>query len=130
MAIIALAVTALTFGGQRTAETARFRAFLTQTAALLRDGRAEAMRSMSEQVIRIDLAQRVITGPRGGIAMPKGVEALALVADGGTGSRSVAEITFYPRGNSSGGELTFSFRSQAYKIRVNWLTGNVSSARG
>jgi general secretion pathway protein H len=130
LAIIALAVTAFTFGGQRTSETARFRAFLTQTSAMLRDGRAHAMRSMTETVVRIDLANRTIAGPDGSrLNMPPGVELDALVAGTETKGKSIADIRFYPAGNASGAELSFSFRNQSYLIRVNWLTGNVTSQR-
>lgn len=130
LAIIAIAVTAFSFGGQRSSETARFRAFLTQTSALLREGRAMAMQSMEEKTVRIDFANRVISGPGGkGLAMPNGVELDAKVSGDEVAGKSAADIRFYPAGNTSGAELNFRFRNQTYTVRVNWLTGNVSTQR-
>lgn len=130
LAIIAIAVTAFSFGGQRTSETARFRAFLTETSALLREGRAEAMRTASETVVRIDFGKRLISGSGSrGVLMPDGVNLNAKVSGDEVKGKSIADIRFYPAGNSSGAELEFSFRNQSYTVRVNWLTGNVSSQR-
>jgi general secretion pathway protein H len=82
-----------------------------------------------ETVVRFDASGRMVEGPSGiSLAMPTGVSFSALVA-GGEASKQAADIRFYPAGNSSGGELTFTFGNQAYVIRVNWLTGNVSSQR-
>lgn len=129
MVILAMAAAAFSWGGQRTSETAKFRAFITQTSAMLRDGRARAMRNRAETVVRFDAGHRQVEGPDGkNLGMPPGVELSALVA-GDEAAKSTADIRFYPAGNSSGGALTFSFRNQAYVIRVNWLTGNVSSQR-
>ena len=129
LAILALAAAAFSWGGQRTSETAKFRAFITQTSAMLRDGRARAINGMSETIVRFDAANRKVVGPDGkSLGMPVGVELSALVA-GDEAAKSVADIRFYPAGNSSGGALTFSFRNQSYLIRINWLTGNVSSER-
>ena len=129
LAILAMAAAAFSWGGQRTSETAKFRAFITQTSAMLRDGRATAMRGMSETIVRFDAGNRRVVGPDGkSLGMPAGVELSALVA-GDEAAKSVADIRFYPAGNSSGGALTFSFRNQSYVIRINWLTGNVSSER-
>ncbi len=129
MVILAMAAAAFSWGGQRTSETAKFRAFITQTSAMLRDGRARAMRSRTEAVVRFDAGGRRVDGPGGeSLGMPQGVEFSALVA-GNEATTSAADIRFYPAGNSSGGALTFSFGNQSYVIRVNWLTGNVSSQR-
>ena len=129
LVILAMAAAAFSWGGQRTSETAKFRAFITQTSAMLRDGRAKAMLGMSETIVRFDTGNRRVEGPDGrNIGMPDGVELSALVA-GDEAVKTVADIRFYPAGNSSGGALTFSFRNLSYVIRVNWLTGNVSSQR-
>jgi general secretion pathway protein H len=129
MVILAMAAAAFSYGGQRTAETAKFRAFITQTSAMLREGRAQAMRSMSETAVRFDTGKRVVVGSDGSsLGLPPGVELSALIA-GDEAAKAVAAIRFYPAGNSSGGELKFNLRNQAYVIRVNWLTGNVSSER-
>ena len=61
--------------------------------------------------------------------MPDGVNLNAKVSGDEVKGKSIADIRFYPAGNSSGAELEFSFRNQSYTVRVNWLTGNVSSQR-
>lgn len=130
MVILAMAAAAFSWGGNRTSESAKFRAFITQTSAMLRDGRARAIRGRTETVVRFDAGGRLVLGPGGDrLGMPQGVKFSALVA-GDEATKSAADIRFYPAGNSSGGALTFTFGNQAYVIRVNWLTGNVSSQRG
>lgn len=79
--------------------------------------------------MRFDAGNRRVEGPDGrSLGLPPGVELSALVA-GNEAGKARADIKFYPAGNSSGGVLTFSFRNQAYTIKVNWLTGNVISER-
>ncbi len=129
MVILAMAAAAFSWGGQRTSETARFRAFITETSALLRESRALAIRGASETTVRFDAGNRRVEGPEGqSLGLPAGVELSALVA-GSEAGKTQAAIRFYPAGNSSGGTLTFKFRNQAYVIKVNWLTGNVTSER-
>lgn len=129
MVILAMAAAAFSWGGQKTSESARFRAFIIETSAMLRDSRAKAIRGMSETVVRFDAGKRQVVGADGkSLGLPAGVDFLALAADSGSG-KSLADIRFYPAGNSSGGALTFRFRNQAYTIKVNWLTGNVTSQR-
>jgi general secretion pathway protein H len=132
MAILAIAITAFTFGGTGGIETARFRGFLAKASAELRQGRATALRSMTEKVVYIDVERRRIGDPQGGefVDIPDGVQLKAIVAESETYEDGTVGIRFYPAGNSSGGTLTFIFHEQAYELRVNWLTGDVVTYRG
>ena len=131
LAILAIALTAFTYGGTGSLETARFRAFLVKTTATIGEGRAESMRGMREKLFLIDLKNRRLGFAEGGepIDLPAGVDLTATVAERESYKDGVLGIRFYPAGNTSGGTLRFSFRNQAYEIRVNWLTGNVESRR-
>ncbi len=49
-------------------------------------------------------------------------------ADSEKRSPSIAGIRFYPNGSSTGGTIDLKMEGRAYEIRVNWLTGRVSTA--
>ncbi len=131
MTILAIAITAFTYAGSSSLETSKFRAFMVKAQAVIRDGRADAMRSMEEQIVYIDVRGRRLGRAEKGelLDLPNGVDLKAIVAEQETYADGTVGIRFYPAGNSSGGALTFTFHGQAYEIRVNWLTGNVATAR-
>lgn len=131
MTILAFAITAFTYAGTSSLETSKFRAFMVKASAVIREGRAEAMRSMEEQVVYVDVRGRRIGRAEKGqlLDLPRGVDLTAEVAEQETYADGTVGIRFYPAGNSSGGTLSFTFHGQVYEIRVNWLTGNVTTVR-
>ena len=131
MTILAIAVTAFTYAGTSSLETSKFRAFMVKASAVIRDGRADAIRSMQEQVVYVDVKGRRIGRPENGalLDLPNGVDLTAEVAAQESYVDGTVGIRFYPAGNSSGGTLSFTFHGQVYEIRVNWLTGNVTTIR-
>lgn len=131
MTILAIAITAFTYAGTSSLETSKFRAFMVRASAVIRDGRVDAIRSMQEQIVYVDVKGRRIGRPeRGGLLdLPRGVDLKAEVAAQESYADGTVGIRFYPAGNSSGGTLSFTFHGQVYEIRVNWLTGNVTTVR-
>ncbi|MCB1379284.1 MAG: prepilin-type N-terminal cleavage/methylation domain-containing protein [Alphaproteobacteria bacterium] len=129
LAILSLAAGATIYASGRSIETARFRAFLLDTSAALTEGRTTAIRSTNEVVFQIDTENRKLGYFGGGpvIDVPSNVELKADLAADETRQDGTYGIRFYPTGSSSGGTLAFSYRGQVYEIRVNWLTGNVST---
>lgn len=131
LGILAIAITAFTYAGTGSLETARFRAFLVKTSAMLVEGRAEAMSGMRDKLFIIDLKNRKLgfAGEDKRLDLPAGVELSVTASEEESGKDGALGIRFYPAGNSSGGTLQFTLRNQIYEMRVNWLTGNIVTRR-
>lgn len=132
LAILALAVVAISYGGSRSVDAARFRALMVKTAAAIREARAEAIRTAGENVFVVDLGRRRMGDPDSGegLDIPRDVDVTAEVAASEQYRDGSLGIRFYGNGGSTGGTLHFVWRGQNYQILVNWLTGNVSMGHG
>jgi general secretion pathway protein H len=99
------------------------------TASRLRDLRAAAMASRGERVATVDTARRVIGfgDARAPLTLQRGVAVTVTAADDEM-TPARARIRFYPNGSSSGAAIAFRSGGQGYEVRVNWLTGRVSTA--
>jgi general secretion pathway protein H len=105
-----------------------------KTAALLaashlRDLRSGAMTTGSETVAEIDTANRILSfGARiSPIQLSPSVELEVTSADSERRSDSISGIRFFPNGASTGGAILFKSKGAAYELRINWLTGRVST---
>jgi general secretion pathway protein H len=102
-----------------------------QVASRCRSARTAAIRRGSEEVVLIDLANRVVETD--GAVKPIGLAATITVhAETSLGeqlSPAVSGIRFRPDGSSSGGTLKLESGSRAYEIRINWFTGRVTVTR-
>jgi general secretion pathway protein H len=98
-----------------------------EIASRCRAARASAVRGGADQVVLIDLADRVMTG--GGkepIQIPQTISIVAETSAAERPSASVAAVRFMPNGSSTGGMVRLQSGGQAYEIRINWFTGRVS----
>jgi general secretion pathway protein H len=131
LAILALTSGAIMYSSSSSLGTARFRSLLVNTSAMLAEGRTDAIKNMRERVFRVDVRNRRLgyLDRKEAIVLPPGVELRAVLAASETWKDGTNGIRFYPSGGSSGGTLTFSYQGSDYEIRVNWLTGNVSTHR-
>ena len=132
MVVLALAAASLSLGAGRPFGTAQYRALLLEASAAARQARTAAIRGAGNQSLVIDLAGRRLSYPGSGriIAIPPDVELAVAVAESERYADGTVGIRFLPSGGSTGGTLTFSWRSMTYDVRVNWLTGGVSIDRG
>ncbi|MFM8747887.1 MAG: GspH/FimT family pseudopilin [Aestuariivirga sp.] len=123
LAILALTASAVIYGGQRSGESARVRAFLINAEAMFRDARTAAIESQKETAVLIEADGRRLSFPAAErvLDVPKGVSLDAKVAAAAGGE--TPGVRFFPSGSSSGGELSFAFRGRSYQLRINWLTG-------
>lgn len=110
-------------GGQSEAKAA-----VAGAVSLIREVRTEAVASGREQVLLIDTASRRLSHGTNGphLALPRGVNLVATVADAEQYGGGSAGVRFFRNGGSSGGVLRFSWQGGANEIRINWLTGRVS----
>lgn len=129
MAIIGMTAAALSTLYRSPSAGVRVRAEALLAASRLRDLRAAAMAAGGERVATIDAAARVIRfgDGRAPLALGRSIAVTVTAADSERGSPTTAGIRFFPNGSSSGATIKLSSERQAYEIRVNWLTGRVST---
>lgn len=129
-----LVIIALAAGAVSTLYRAPSGASQVKTAALLaasrlRDLRSGAMTSGADTIAEIDTANRILSfGPRiAPILLSSAVELVVTSADSERRSDFLSGIRFFPNGGSTGGAILFKSRGAAYELRINWLTGRVST---
>ena len=98
-------------------------------ASRLRDVRAKAMTSGAESLAAIDVGGHTMQFSDGSapVAFARSMKIEVMSADSENRDPSVAGIRFYPNGSSTGGTINLEMEGRAYEIRVNWLTGRVST---
>lgn len=104
---------------------------MLSVSGALTEARTKAVKEAKQVVFRIDTKNRLLGSNETGqtIEIPPRVQLTALVAQGEVRGDGSAGIRFYPAGGSSGGTLSFTYIGLVYEVRVNWLTGNVSTDR-
>jgi len=100
-----------------------------QTASRLRDLRAAAMSTASERLAMFDINNRAIrfSDGRAPLQLDRSI-AVRVTAANSVSANSNAGVRFFPNGSSSGATISLKSKGQAYEVRVNWLTGRVSTA--
>lgn len=98
-------------------------------ASRLRDLRANAMTSGSERVATIHVDARAMEFSDGSapISFSRAMKMDVTAADGEIRSPTVTGVRFYPNGSSTGATINLEMEGRGYEIRVNWLTGRVST---
>lgn len=130
MVVLALAasVAAVSFGrreGALGAETAAH-----AVAERLRAARNTAIRRASEEVVLIDVARKLVVDARQAarpVRLSSGVRIDAVSSRSEQATAATFGIRFFPNGASTGGTIRFSEEARSYEVRVNWLTGRVST---
>lgn len=116
---------ALTRGGQGPA----LRAAAAQVANGLRDARVQAIRQQQVQRFSWNPGAR---SWRAGAGRPQPLPdaiALAMTTAAELRTSDGAAIAFFPDGASSGGRVELSQGGQAWRMDVDWLTGQVRTTR-
>jgi general secretion pathway protein H len=133
--LIVLVVIALTAGAVSTlfrgpSSAAQLKTASLLTASRLRDIRSGAMISGSDRVAVIDVEQHAIAFGNGipSLMLSQSIDLEVTAADSERRSPTSTAIRFFPNGSSTGGTIQLKSKGDAYEIRVNWLTGRVSTA--
>jgi general secretion pathway protein H len=129
MAIIVMAAAAISSLYRSPSSGTHVKAAALLTASRLRDLRAAAMTTGSERVATIDVNNRVIEFSDGHAALElnRSIAIAVTAADSERRSAATAGVRFFPNGSSSGATIELRSERQAYEIRINWLTGRVST---
>jgi general secretion pathway protein H len=100
------------------------------TASRLRDLRAAALSSGNERQAAIDVNARTIrfSDGRQRLQLDRSITLAVTGAGSEQGVGGSAGVRFFPNGSSTGATITLSAKRQAYEVRINWLTGRVSTA--
>lgn len=98
-----------------------------EVASRYRAARTGAVRSGGDQVVLLDLDERiVIGGDRPPLHIPAAYNIVAETSADERPSASVAAVRFLANGSSTGGVVRLALDREAYEIRINWFTGRVS----
>ncbi len=99
-------------------------------AAKIRKSRTSAINHQSEKIVLVDVNQKRIhfQDSNERIQLQKKLKLSITSAESENLSKSKTSIRFFPNGSSTGGVIKIFQKAQAYEIRVNWLTGRVTSS--
>lgn len=129
MAVIVLILAAVPVLYRSASPGQEAKAVARQTASRLRDLRVLAIATQTQRIATVDTATRRIgfSDGRAPIRVETPIGMTVTAAEDATGAPTQARIRFYPNGSSSGATLAFRSGGQTHEIRVNWLTGRVST---
>jgi general secretion pathway protein H len=130
MMVASLVIGAISVSWRSPSPGSQLKTLAHVTASRLRDVRAAAIAARDERVATIDTARRLIGfgDARAPLVLQSGVAVSVTAADDEMTPPARASIRFYPNGSSSGATIAFRSGKQGYEVRVNWLTGRVSTA--
>lgn len=130
LVIVALTAGAISMLYRSPSSDAQLKTASLMAASRLRDIRSGAMISGTDRLAVIDVVRKSIEFSNGisPLTFPRSIDLDVMSADSERVSPSAAGIRFFPNGSSTGGTINLRSRDKAYEIRVNWLTGRVSSA--
>ena len=127
MGILALILATAISARPKTA-AARVSVAARAVAAALQLARAQAMTNNTETVFLIDTETGQFGLAKSMHALPRGITIAMTLAETERAGRS-GGMRFYPDGGSSGGEIVLMLDAQAFRIAVNWLTGEPRLSR-
>lgn len=130
MTIMAMAFVAVSAVYRAPSSGVQVKAAARLTASRLRDLRAAAMTTGSERVAMIDVNGRSIrfSDGRAPLEFARSIAIAVTGAESERNSPALAGVRFFPNGSSSGATIELRSERQAYEVRINWLTGRVSTA--
>ncbi len=130
MIVLAMAMVAVATFMSSPSAGLKVKAAAQLTASRLRDLRATALATGSELAAAIDVNARTIHFSDGRVPLQLD-RAIAVAVTGAESEqrvRGMAGVRFFPNGSSTGATITLSVQRQAYEVRINWLSGRVSTA--
>lgn len=130
LVVIALSAGAISTLYRSPSSGAQLKTASLLAASRLRDIRSGAMISGADRVAVVDVQRRAIEFGNGipPLVFSQAIDLDVVAADSERRSTSSTGIRFFPNGSSTGGTINLKSKGNAYEIRVNWLTGRVSTA--
>jgi len=130
MVVMGMAIAAVSALYRSPSSGTQVKATAQLAASRLRDLRAAAMTTASERFATIDVGGRVMrfSDGRAPLELGRSITVAVTGADSERRSGTSAGVRFFPDGSSSGATIELRSERQAYEVRINWLTGRVSTA--
>lgn len=130
MVVLAMAMVAVATFARSPSAGLKVKAAAQLTASRLRDLRAAALTTGSERRASFDVNARAIrfSDGRAPLQIDRSIAMAVTGAESEQRNGSTAGVRFFPNGSSTGATITLRAQRQAYEIRINWLTGRVSTA--
>jgi len=130
MAVLMMAMTAVSALYRSPSAGLVLKSAAASMSSRLRDVRAAAMATGSERVANIDVNERRVSfgDGRAPLELDRALTLSVTAADSERRTAAVAGIRFFPNGSSSGATILLQSERLKYEVRVNWLTGRVSTA--
>ena len=127
--VIALIIAGVSASLQRKSGAYSIKATAFVMASRFRDARVAAITRGIDSVATIDVARRRIRfydrGPV--LKIDPTISLKVTAADSERRSPSQAGVRFFPNGSSTGATIVLKREKQVYEVRINWLTGRVST---
>jgi general secretion pathway protein H len=129
LAVLAFVLSSVAISLRSTSSRTELKTSALSIASRLRDLRAAAIMTGRDQVAGFDVAERSvrIADGRPAIVLDRNIAMSATGAADEQASDTQARVRFFPNGSSTGLTLGLSRDRQLYEVRVNWLTGRVST---
>jgi general secretion pathway protein H len=130
MVVLGMAIVALSAFARAPSSGVQVKAAAQLAASRLRDLRAAALTTGSERSASFDVEQRVIrfSDGRAPLQLARSIALAVTAADSERRAGRLAGVRFFPNGSSTGATIQLRSERQAYEVRINWLTGRVSTA--
>jgi len=130
MAVLAMAMTAIASHYRSPSAGTVLKTAAATMASRIRDMRSAAIATGSERVVSVDVDGRSLSfgDGRASLQLDPTLSLSVTAADSERRGPSKAGIRFFPNGSSTGATIQLRSERQKYEVRVNWLTGRVSTA--
>lgn len=106
---------------------ARLKSVVREIAATMRYMKSKAQLHGKDEVLTLNLDDRSFSFDGKKKAFPKEIKATFIDPDNGETDRGQWQITFYPEGGSSGGEIILTDSKRYFTITVDPVVGSVVS---
>ncbi|WP_045836334.1 GspH/FimT family pseudopilin [Hyphomicrobium sp. 99] len=129
MVVVGMMVVALSTFNRPGTAALELKAAAMQTASRLRDLRSVAITKGKDRVALIDVNAHWVefNDGRAPVTINRAIAVAVTAAESERRSPTTSGIRFFPNGSSTGATIKLSTERQAYEVRVNWLTGRVST---
>ena len=108
-------------------DSTKIKAAARDIVSALRYVRGQALMTRQETTLTLDLKDNTytVTGRDKLYQLPKAIELAVVTAQDELSGEGTAAIRFYADGSSTGGRVTLEQNGTAWKIDINWLTGQI-----
>ena len=130
MVVLGMAIVAVATFSRSPSPGLRVKAAAQLAASRLRDLRAAALATASERRAIVDVDAHAIrfSDRRAPLQLDRSIALAVTGAQSEARTKGMAGVRFFPNGSSTGATITLRLEWQAYEVRINWLTGRVSTA--